>query len=181
MKTGSLVAVGGFPAGDRDLGLAYAQMAARGDREAAGRAAELLGRAENQPNAAQDHELHAQLGFLDHMAGQTQVAAQEYRQALLADPNDSLAAGNLALIEAGQHHLAEAARLWNSVFSRDPAELGAGLNLAVVQCQTGQRSAAEETLSRLLYRARQRTCALDAGGTPLGAASLQGEIVRPKS
>jgi predicted CXXCH cytochrome family protein len=56
--TGDLVPVGGVGAGDRDLGLAYAQMAARGDREAAAKAFELLRRAEKQAgSAARDHEL----------------------------------------------------------------------------------------------------------------------------
>lgn len=149
--TGNLVVVGGFPADDRDLGLAYAQMAARGDREAAKRAMELLASAEKlSAGAPRDHELHAQLGFLNQLAGDTKTAAEEYAKGLHADPNDSLAAGNLALIEAQQHRVAEAERLWNSVFSRDPVQLGAGLNLAVVQCGGGQREAALATLNRLL-------------------------------
>jgi predicted CXXCH cytochrome family protein len=167
--TGDLVAVGGFAAGDRDLGLAYAQMAARGDRQAATRAAQLLTSAEKQPGAAEDHELHAQLGFLEQLAGETQAATTEYAQALQANPQDSLAAGNLALIEAQQHHVDEAARLWSSVFSRDPVELGAGLNLAVVQCAAGRREAAGATLNRLLTfspdndRAREMLAAIRSG------------------
>jgi predicted CXXCH cytochrome family protein len=149
--TGDLIAVGGFTADDRDLGLAYAQMAARGDRPAGERAMELLARAEKQPGgAAGDHELHAQLGFLHQLAGENDAAAAEYEKALQADPNDSLAAGNLALIAAGRHDMADAARLWASVFGRDPVELGAGLNLAVVQCGAGQGSAAVKTLTRVL-------------------------------
>lgn len=148
--TGDLVAVGGAAAGDRDLGLAYAQMAARGDRQAGNRAALLLERAEQEAGGApHDHELHAQLGFLDQTAGKTREAEKEYRKALEADEDDSLAAGNLALIEAEQHNLTEAMRLWRSVFSRDPVELGAGLNLAVVECRSGERGAAIETLNRL--------------------------------
>ncbi|MGB6691549.1 MAG: tetratricopeptide repeat protein, partial [Terracidiphilus sp.] len=118
---------------------------------------------------AQDHELHDQLGFLNQLAGETQTAAAEYAQALQADPDDSLAAANLALIEAQEHHVAEAVRLWNSVFSRDPVELGAGLNLAVVQCAAGQREAAVATLNRLLTfapdndRAREMLGALRSG------------------
>ncbi|MGA2849496.1 MAG: cytochrome c3 family protein [Terracidiphilus sp.] len=148
--SGDLEVVGGFAAGDRDLGLAYAQMAARGDRQSALRAIELLLKAEKQPDAQGDHELHAQLGFLQQLNGETQQAAQEYRMALAADPLDSLAGGNLAYIEAGQHHDADAIHLWDSVFSHDPVQLGAGLNLAVVACGTGQRSVAIATLERLL-------------------------------
>ena len=148
--SGELEAVGGFAAGDRDLGLAYAQMAARGNQMAGVRAMGLLRGAEKQADAEGDHELHSQLGFLEQMAGKTQEAADEYRLALAANADNSLAAGNLALIEAGQHHYAEAAQLWNSVFSHDPVQLGAGLNLAVVECETGQRGAALATLDRLL-------------------------------
>jgi predicted CXXCH cytochrome family protein len=155
--SGNLVVVGGFPASDRDLGLAYAQMAARGDRQSGIRALELLRNAEKQDNAEKhdsgasgDHELHAQLAFLDQLNDNTQEAAEEYRKALTADSNDSLAAGNLALIQAGQHHYSEAIRLWDQVFSHDPVQLSAGLNLAVVECGAGQRTAALATLERLL-------------------------------
>lgn len=180
--TGDLVAVGGFAAGDRDLGLAYAQMAERGDRQAGTRAVTLLLHAEKQADGApHDHQLHAELGFLAQVAGQPQAAEEEYRRALKADANDSLAAANLALIEAQQKHLPEAIKLWDSVFSRDPAELGAGLNLAVVECESGQRTAAEQTLARVLVfapdNARARTmlealrsgrqaCGPDDGGRP---------------
>ena len=148
--TGDLEVVGGVKAGDRDLGLAYAQMAARGDRQSAFRAINLLLSAEKQPGSQSDHELHAQLGFLEQLNGKTEQAAEEYRLALAGDSFDSLAGGNLAFIEAGQHHNAEAIRLWDSVFTHDPVQLGAGLNLAVVACGTGQRSVALATLERLL-------------------------------
>jgi predicted CXXCH cytochrome family protein len=150
-STGNLVSVGGFAAGDRDLGLAYAQMAARGDRQAGVRALELLRNAEKQAeDAPQDHELHAQLGFLEQINGESQQGAAEYRKALAADSYDSLAAGNLALIEAGQHRYTEATKLWTAVFAHDPVQLGAGLNLSVVQCGAGETDAAMKTLDRLL-------------------------------
>jgi predicted CXXCH cytochrome family protein len=149
--TGDLMAVGGFAADDRDLGLAYAQMAARGDRQAGERAIDLLRRAEQKAaGAKRDHELHAQFGFLLQVAGQKEAAAEEYRQALAADAYDSLAAGNLALIEAQQHRFAEAVTLWKAVFSHDPVQLGAGLNLAVVECGAGDGKSALATLDRLL-------------------------------
>jgi tetratricopeptide (TPR) repeat protein len=148
--TGDLVVVGGSSASDRDSGLAYAQMAARGDRQSGVRALDLLRRAEEQPGALLDHELHTQLGFLEQLNGETQQAAEEYRLALSADPFDSLAGGNLAFIEAGLHRNADAIRLWNSVFAHDPVQLGAAMNLAVVACGTGQRSVAIATLQRLV-------------------------------
>jgi tetratricopeptide (TPR) repeat protein len=125
-------------------------MAARGDRQSALRAIDLLLSAEKQPGAQGDHELHAQLGFLEQLSGKTQQAGEEYRLALAADSFDSLASGNLAFIEAGEHHDAEAIRLWDSVFTHDPVQLAAGMNLAVVACRVGQRSVALATLERLI-------------------------------
>jgi predicted CXXCH cytochrome family protein len=149
--TGELETVGGMIADDRDLGLAYAQMAGRGNQSAGERAMTLLRRAEHSENGARhDHELHAQLGFLQQMNGKPAAAIEEYQMTLEADPYDSLAAGDLALLRAGQHQYTEASRLWKAVFDRDPAQLGAGMNLAVMECALGERAAALATLDRLL-------------------------------
>ncbi|HTX76235.1 MAG TPA: cytochrome c3 family protein [Terracidiphilus sp.] len=147
---GELMSVGGVKVSDRDLGLAYAQMAQRGDQEAGARAMELLRKAETESGAAGDHELHAELGFLLEVSGKTEDAAREYGEALSADEYDELARGNLALIEAGGREYGKAMQDWQTVFERDPAELGAGFNLAVVECGAGQRQAALETLDRIL-------------------------------
>ncbi len=148
--TGELESVGGVKASDRDLGLAYAQLAAQGDREAGKRALELLRKAEAEPGADRDHEVHAELGFLLEVSGNSAGAAAEYGQALAADAYDELARGNLALIEARGGKYAEAMRDWGTVFENDPAALEAGFNLTVVECAAGQRGAALGTLERIL-------------------------------
>jgi predicted CXXCH cytochrome family protein len=150
VTTGELVSVGTASANSRDLGLAYAQVAARGDHEAGIRALSLLRKAEESPDAAHDSELHAQLGFLDQVSGDSAAAIGEYQRALAANPYDSLAEGNLALIEAQQHHYAEAGQHWKAVFERDPLQVVAGFNLAVLECGSGERSAAVQTLERIL-------------------------------
>jgi Flp pilus assembly protein TadD len=150
MNSGDLVTVGSVPAEARDLGIAYAQMAARGDKPAASKAMDLLRHSEKQPGADDDHELHTELGFLDQIDGDTTAAAEEYRRALQADPWDGLAAGDLALIEARQHHLNEAARAWRTVFTRNPGELGAGMNLAITECAMGHGDSALHTLDDML-------------------------------
>lgn len=148
---GELVAVGGITADDRDLGLAYSQMAARGDQASGARALELLRTAEERTNGAGgDHELHAQLGFLEQMNGDMKDAAAEYRKALASDGFDSIAAGDLALLSAQEHRYAEATSLWRTVFEHDPAQLEAGMNLAIMECAAGERASAEATLKRLL-------------------------------
>jgi predicted CXXCH cytochrome family protein len=174
--TGDLEAVGGIVADDRDLGLAYAQMAARGNQAAGERAMTLLGRAEHSESGARrDHELHAQLGFLDQVGGNSAAAVEEYQMALEADPNSSLAAGDLALLKAGQHQYADASRLWKEVFEHDPAQLGAGMNLAVVECGLGERAVSLAILDRLLefapdnQKAKALALRIRAGSQECGA------------
>ena len=177
--TGPLVAVGAAAVDewdqDRDLGLAYAQMAARGDQAAGRQAMTLLEKAEKEAGgAAGDHELHTQLGFLEQMDGEASAAAAEYRQALTANPYDALAAGDLAVLDAGKHDYGEAVRLWQGAFAHDPAQRAAGMNLAVVECAEGERTAALETLGRLLEfapddgQARALAGKIRAGGRDCG-------------
>ena len=152
---GTLVAIGasvGVPgaSGDRDLGLAYALAASRGDREAGERAMELLRKSEALPEASSDHELHEQLGFLEQLAGEKDAAAREYGLALEADSHDSVAAGDLALLKAGEHQYGTAIELWERAFQEDPVQLTAGMNLAIVECGLGKKEAALGTLERVL-------------------------------
>jgi predicted CXXCH cytochrome family protein len=148
---GVLETVGPEKANDRDLGLAYAQMAERGDRDAAERAMDLLRRAEkDSAGAAPDPELHGRLGFLEQVSGHPGAAAKEYEQAVAADPYNSLALGDLALIRAEQHQYAAAERLWKAAFEHDPVQIGAGLNLAIVECETGNSEDAVKALKRVL-------------------------------
>jgi predicted CXXCH cytochrome family protein len=151
VTSGELVTVGGVRADDRDLGLACAQMAERGDKPAGEKAIELLERSEKRDKGAGDDPLlHEELGFLEQTAGETSAAASEYERALEADPYDALAAGNLALIEARKHKIGEAVREWRAVFEHDPSQLGAGMNLAITECAAGQGDAALKTLDEVL-------------------------------
>jgi predicted CXXCH cytochrome family protein len=146
-----LEAIGAAVADDRDLGLAYAQMAERGNQHAGSRAISLLEQAEHaEKGARQDHTLHEQLGFLEQLNGQPATAAEEYQMALEADRYSSLAAGDLALLKAEAHQYEEASRLWKRAFDNDPSQVGAGMNLAIVECGLGERAAAQATLNRIL-------------------------------
>jgi len=149
--SGELVTVGGMTASDRDLGLAYAQMAVRGDQAAGERAMALLRRAEvHNAGDREDSELHAQLGFLEQVDGHLDEAAKEYKLALEANADDALAAGDLGLIDAQRNNSREAIRLWEEVFAHDPTQSKAGMNLAVMECAQGEGEAALETLERML-------------------------------
>jgi len=149
VAVGAGVVVAGESSG-RDLGLAFALAAARGDREAGERGMELLSRAEALGNSAGDWELHEQLGFLHQVKGEKDAAAREYGLALQADPYDSIAAGDLALLKAGNHQYEAAIELWQRAFAEDPVQLKAGMNLAIVECGLGKKEAALGTLDRIL-------------------------------
>jgi hypothetical protein len=173
--TGDLETVGGVAADERDLGLAYAQMAARGNQAAGERALTLLKHAESaNAEARKDHELHTQLGFLEQMNGHPAAAAEDYEMALESDPYDAVAAGDLALLKAGQHQYSEAIKLWKLVVDYDPAQMGAGMNLAVVECGLGNRDSALASLDRMLTfspddaKARQLADGIRSGSRKCG-------------
>ncbi len=148
--SGPLVTVGDVEADDRDRGLAYAQMAMRGDETAGRQALVLLSRAEKEQNGAiGDAELHAELGFLEQMDGNAAGATAEYKKALGTDPYEALAAGDLAVLEAQTHDYGDAVRLWRKVFEDDPGQLAAGIDLAMVECAAGQMEQAQTTVARL--------------------------------
>lgn len=161
-KSGPLEMVGGLPSTDREAGLAYAQAGSRGDREAMERAITLLSRAEKQAEgAANDAELHSRLGFALQVSGQIDAAVGEYERALKANPNDSLALGDLALICASQRRYEEAVRLWKVAFEHDPVQIAAGVNLAIVACETGRSGDAIAALDRVLKFAPDNAKAFD--------------------
>jgi tetratricopeptide (TPR) repeat protein len=147
----ALVPIGDEKASDREMGLAYAQMAQRGDQQSGETALTLLRKTEVMEAAtAKDGELHTELGFLDQESGDIHAADGEYRAALAADPDNGTARGDMAVLFAGTGDYATAVRLWQRVFDADPAQAAAGYNLALGQCRLGHKSDAEATLKRLL-------------------------------
>ena len=150
----ALVAVGGAAASDRDLGLAYAQLAIKGDAQAALKARDLLQQAERKSKSTEalteDTELHAKLGFIDLLSQDPAAAAKEYQMALSMHPEDGIAAADLALLRARTHDMTAAAQLWQTVAKDDPGQTAAGYNLAVAECMLGDRAAAQAALQRVI-------------------------------
>jgi Flp pilus assembly protein TadD len=174
-KSGTLVPIGAEKASDRELGLAYAQMAQHGDRVSGQTALTLLRKAESLETAtAKDAELYTELGFLEQRAGDISAADREYRAALTADPDDGTARGDMAVLFAGTGDYATAVRLLQRGFDADPAQAAAGYNLAPGQCRLGQKDDAEATLKQRLrfapddQRARSLATALAGGGQHCG-------------
>ncbi len=150
-ESGALVPIGDEKATDRELGLAYAQMAQRGDRQSGETALKLLRKAEAlETITAKDAELHTELGFLEQESGDIHASDREYRAALVADPDDGTARGDMAVLFAGTGDYVTAVRLWQRVFDSDPAQAAAGYNLALGQCRLGRKEDAQATLKRLL-------------------------------
>ena len=143
-----LVTVGDVLAGDRERGLAYAQYAAKGSRDAFNRALMFLHQAE--ANGAADARVHQQLGYLEQLGNQTAAAELEYEQALRLDPNDSASATNLAVLEAGKGDGRRAVSLLGGVARRDPSQTAALLDLAIIECQSGSKQEARRVIERAL-------------------------------
>ena len=139
--------VGNLSAGDRESGLAYAQMAERGDRQAGAKALVLLSKAEKA--GASDAVLHTQLGYLEQISGQGDAGAREYEQALKSNPYESSALGNLAVLRASTGRSGEAAALLGRLLDADPSQTVAGLNLALIECKSGAPRQALAVLRRL--------------------------------
>ena len=165
-----LVPIGGLHPAARDEGLAWAQLALRGDHAAGKRALRLLLEAEaSDPGQTEDADLHMELGFLLQMSGNWERARSQYQEALLANPFNETAAGDLAVLEAQSGDFTSALPLWQSVFQHDPGASAAGIDLAVAQCRSADPDSAQRTLRRVLLfspdndAARRFSLALAAG------------------
>ncbi len=141
-----LVPVGGVSADDRELGLAYAQFAERGDQQSGEKALTLLTKAEAE--GANDAELHVRLGFLEQVSGHPDEAQREYQAALAENPYESAALANLAVLDASHGKTEAAIGLLGRVVAADPSQTAAGLNLAFLQCKLGDKAKAFETIER---------------------------------
>jgi predicted CXXCH cytochrome family protein len=149
-RTGDLTLVGGGTASDRDLGLAYSQMANLGDQAAGHRAMALLQQAERHEHDQPDPDLHTALGFLAHLAGDRAMAIREYEAALGADPADSVAAGDLAILEAQAGKAKAAIALLQGIGQNDPGQTAAGMDLAMIDCAIGDPQSAARALHHVL-------------------------------
>ena len=142
-----LLPVGKVSAGDREMGLAYAQLAEGGNEKDAEKALSLLLRAEK--NGANDVELHTKLGFIEQMSGDKSDARKEYTDSLKENPYDATALGNLAVLDAISGHTADAVSLLQRAVEADPSQLTAGLNLAFIECRVGNKDRARQILMEL--------------------------------
>lgn len=143
----TLVPVGNTNFTNRELGLAYAQMAEHGFPGMDTKALELLARA--AASGASDPEMNSRLGYLYQLSGNSDVARQYYRKALEADPYQPTALANLAVIDAATGRILEATHLLDRLVSADPSRTPAGLNLAFIECSLGRNADSQALLEKL--------------------------------
>jgi predicted CXXCH cytochrome family protein len=143
-----LIPVGNFTAGDRELGLAYAQFAQRGDRQAGETALHLLSKL--APTTPADVDVLVRLGYLQQVSGDLAKARLSYMAALNVNPWEPTALANLAVLDAGTGHVSEAVSLLQKLVDADPSQSAAGLNLAYIQCKLDHKDEARSLLNRLL-------------------------------
>ena len=127
-----LVPVGEAEVGERELGLAYAQFAERGDKQSYVRAKSLLEKVESRGRA--DASVHMHLGYLAQIGGDRTKAESEYRATLAADPYDVTALTNLAVLLAQSGKGTESEALLKRVAEHSPDQTAAMLNLAALRC-----------------------------------------------
>jgi hypothetical protein len=149
-KAGDLTVVGAGPVTDRDLGLAYFQLALKGDRQSGQKAMALLQQYERRNEDRADPDLHRALGFLDQMSGDRSAAMKEYAAALHTDPQDSVANGDLAILELHAGDTQSAITRLQHASESDPGETTAAMDLALLACATGNVPLATTSLQHLL-------------------------------
>jgi predicted CXXCH cytochrome family protein len=142
-----LLLVGKVSAGDREMGLAYAQLAESGNQKDSEKALQLLLKAEKA--GASDVELHTKLGLIEQMSADNSDARKEYAASLKEDPYDATALGNLAVLDAVSGHTADAVNLLQRAVNADPSQITAGLNLAFIECRVGNKKNALQILTGL--------------------------------
>jgi predicted CXXCH cytochrome family protein len=165
----TLVPVPGVPQkpNARDLALAYYNMVENGHQEFAARAWTLLQDAvKTDPN---DSEVLVALGFLAEANGNRDRASNYFQLTLKQDPGNYTAAMDLAVLVAREGSLNRAADLWQKTFAHNEDITGLGMNLAAARCMLGDKTAAEQTLERVLFyspdhqAARQELNAIETG------------------
>lgn len=135
---------------DRDLAMAYYQALLEGDRSSEAAAWKSLRAL--QSGIAEDNAALDALGVLSAERGDKVVAQKSFEQVLKLDSEDLTAESNLGILLARQGNLKEAIPLLQAAFNRNQDIAGLAMNLARVECMSGDSTAAQNTLkSALVY------------------------------
>jgi hypothetical protein len=135
------------PAGERDLGLAYAAAAAA-DPELRAPGLVLLRKAAARDPG--DVPVLMQLAQFADEDGREEEALARNQGILRLDPSQTAVAVNLGVALMKQGRVQDAIRLWQDALARNPGLTGARINLAVAQYRSGEASRAQATLRKAL-------------------------------
>ena len=142
----NLIPIGDVTVTDRDRGLAYAQLAERGNAAAAAPALRYLLAAEKAGLA--DRAVHEQLAYLSQVAGDKRKAYAEDLAVLETDPHNAAALISQAVLLAASGHGQQAQSALEEAIRYHPAEKVALLDLAQLSYVSGEKSKALELLQR---------------------------------
>jgi Flp pilus assembly protein TadD len=132
----------------RDLGLAYGELALRGNTFAANESFRLLNQAiASHPD---DADVLTRLGYFYQVQGDADRAQRLYERALEHDPDLAVVAGNLGVIYAARGKLMEALALWRNAFEKNPQLTELALNLGTGLCHAGDGPGARQVVRRAL-------------------------------
>jgi tetratricopeptide (TPR) repeat protein len=124
--------------GDRELGLAYAEIGVRtGNAREQAEAVRLL------TAAPQDAEIEVRLADLQERAGNPARALALYQGALRQDPDAVIAMVNLGRLYGSSGLLERAIALWREALKRNPCLAEAGANLQIALRAKGDTAGAE--------------------------------------
>jgi tetratricopeptide (TPR) repeat protein len=135
---------------ERDLGMAYYLALLEGNRAVEPEAWSLLD--VQRQELGKDKAALDALGILSVERGDETQAETEFRQALTLDATDLTALSNLGTLLAKQGKLTEAAGMLRKAFDRNRDVAGLAMNLARVECMTGDAAGVRATLqSAMIY------------------------------
>lgn len=138
----------GFPAGAREIGLAYAELAAaQGKPELLTAARRLLQDASD--SGASDPLLFSRLAWTEQRMGENETAIVSYRKALEQEPWSAFVLGNLGVLEARRGRLDEAIGLWRRGLKADPANHEILVNLRDTLQRLGRDEGAKAAAERV--------------------------------
>jgi Flp pilus assembly protein TadD len=147
-ETGRLIQFGNARPTARDLGLAYGEVALRGNAFAAGEAFRLLEAVrQQQPD---DLEVLTRLGYLHQARGDVAIAEKLYEEVQKNDGDRAVVAANLGVFYARRGMLRQSLELWRRTFENNPQLSEIGLNLGRGLCAVGDADGARAVLQRVL-------------------------------
>jgi len=133
---------------DRDLGLAWEDLAQHGVEGASHQAEHYLRLAVNE--RPDDTVALTALAYIEQEHRKTRDAQELYERVLQINPLANRAATDLGVLEAGEGNLRRAAELWRSAFDRAPHRSLIGIDLAITFCEAGHVDVARGYIQRVL-------------------------------